>query len=232
MTRCIALLSSGLDSTVALALAIEKNVKVELALTYDYGQRAREKEVEHASQIANYFDIPFQVLTLDWFRNLGGSALTSESKALPNPNLKALDNQELSEKSAEAVWVPNRNGVFIEVAASIAEGKGFDSLLVGFNKEEAATFPDNSKTYIDEINSALSLSTRNQIEVFSPTLNLNKAEIVNEALRLSIPLALLWSCYEKQDRMCGKCESCMRLKRAFAKNEVSFDDFFTDKNLE
>ena len=102
MTRCIALLSSGLDSTVGIALAIEQKTRIDLALTYDYGQRAAQNEIEHAGKIADYFDIPFQVITLDWFRNLGKSALTTNSLTLPNPDLHALDDQKSAEASADA----------------------------------------------------------------------------------------------------------------------------------
>ncbi len=231
MTRCIALLSSGLDSTVGIALAIEQKTRIDLALTYDYGQRAAQNEIEHAGKIADYFDIPFQVITLDWFRNLGKSALTTNSLTLPNPDLHALDDQKSAEASADAVWVPNRNGVFIEVAASLAEGKNFDSILLGFNKEEAATFPDNSEAYLNAMNTALSFSTRKNVKVISPTLGMTKFEIVGHAVRLGIPFQLFWSCYEREEMMCGSCESCMRLKRAMAKNEVSFSDYFTNQDL-
>jgi 7-cyano-7-deazaguanine synthase len=115
------------------------------------------------------------------------------------------------------VWVPNRNGVFINLAAAFAESLEASLIITGFNAEEAATFPDNSPQYVEAINEALSFSTQNQVQVFSPTQNLNKTEIVNLGLQLALPWELVWSCYKEGDsagRMCGECESCRRFMRA------------------
>jgi 7-cyano-7-deazaguanine synthase len=142
-----------------------------------------------------------------------------------------LSEKLFSEQSAKAVWVPNRNGVFIEVAASLAEAEGHSEITVGFNSEEAGTFPDNSEEYIRAISKALSYSTQNSVRVTSPTASLNKVDIVRHAKREHFPFSLIWSCYENGSKMCGKCESCMRLKRALHANEVAYAEMFTDQSF-
>ncbi|NBT58511.1 7-cyano-7-deazaguanine synthase QueC [bacterium] len=229
----VALLSSGLDSSVAVAMAMKQGYELKLALTFDYGQKAAPKELEHAGQLARYWNIPHHTLELSFFSSKAGSSLlrTSETRALPHLSLADLDDLHASRKSAKSVWVPNRNGVFIEIAACFAEQLDASYLIVGFNREEAATFPDNSKAYRESLNQALAFSTSNQVKVISPTESLDKTEIVRHALELQLPLELFWSCYQTGALMCGVCESCMRLKRAFKKNEVPFHDYFTNPSL-
>lgn len=225
--RAVALLSSGLDSSVAMDLAHQHDCDVVLALTFDYGQRAAAREIAQAKAIASHLGIPHRVIRLDWFSSLtSGGGLLTDAQKLPQPTLEELSLLQASQESAKAVWVPNRNGVFIEVAASIAEDLKAQMIIVGFNQEEAATFPDNSQDYLIAITHALSYSTANQVVVNSPTARLHKKEIVAEAIQNKFPLELVWSCYENRERMCGRCESCMRFKRALAANQVSYESWF------
>jgi 7-cyano-7-deazaguanine synthase len=121
---------------------------------------------------------------------------------------------DLAAPSMKAVWVANRNGVFLNVAAAFAEASGESEVLVGFNKEEAATFPDNSAGYIEAVNRALSFSTLNGVRVASYTTEWGKPRILKEAIGIGLPLDLVWSCYEAGPRRCWKCESCKRSERA------------------
>ena len=125
------------------------------------------------------------------------------AQALPSLNSDQLDDFQSCKESAKSVWVPNRNGVLLELAAAIAEDQGADSIIVGFNTEEAVTFPDNSAAYLKAMNHALSFSTANQVTVLSPTLELTKKEIIRKALESEFPLEMLWSCYDSRDKMCG-----------------------------
>ncbi|MFG0317614.1 MAG: 7-cyano-7-deazaguanine synthase QueC [Planctomycetota bacterium JB042] len=210
----VALLSGGLDSTVATAAA-HREVGVALALAVDYGQRAAAREVEASGRIAAALGVPHRTVSLDFLADVTGTALVDADAALPRPDDAALDDAAgAAADSMAAVWVPNRNGLFVAVAATFAEGLGADRVVVGFNREEAATFPDNSEEFVDRTNAALSLSTRNGVRVVSPTAGLDKEGIVRMGYDLDAPLALVWSCYEGRDRPCGTCESCRRLARA------------------
>jgi len=201
----VAILSGGLDSTVSLAAAT-RQMDVVLALTFDYGQRAARRERAASARIAKHYRIPHKVLAIPWLAELTGTALVNRRAKLPL--------NEMSVRSAKAVWVPNRNGVFIEIAAAHAESLGAQRLITGFNKEEAVTFPDNSPAYVSAVNFALSYSTANGVRVVSFTGNLEKKGIVNLGRRLNAPLKDIWPCYEGGKRWCGECESCLRSLRA------------------
>ncbi len=227
--KAVALLSSGLDSTIATLLAQTYDCDVLQAITFDYGQRAALREIENSRRISEYLKIPHRSIELPWFKTFhsGGGLLKSE-ESLPQPDGWQLSDRKSSEASAKAVWVPNRNGVFIEIAAGIAEDLGAEAVIVGFNTEEAATFPDNTVDYMIAISYALTYSTGNRVQVLSPTARLDKAAIVREAIQHKFPLNLIWSCYEGANQMCGHCESCMRFKRALNSNKVNDEPYFTN----
>lgn len=204
-------------------MARRDGFNIDLAVTFNYGQIPVEQEIAHAKKICDSWNIPHKVIALSFLENPTGS--------IPNPSPEDLESFDQSKKNAEAVWVPNRNGVFLEVAAAIAEKRKADWLVVGFNKEEAATFPDNSEDYIQAINQALFFSTANHVQVVCPTKAMNKNEILAEGIKLDVPLSFIWSCYRNEKSMCGICESCMRLKRAFDQNRIKPDDYFKNSAL-
>ena len=230
--KAVACLSGGLDSSVALWLARREGWDVCLALTFDYGQRASTREIRQAESLARSLAIPHRVVTLPWLRDFAhGGALLDQRTALPEPGMNQLSDSDFSKASAKAVWVPNRNGVMIEVAAGFAEDAEASAVIVGFNLEEAATFPDNSQAYMEKITEALSFSTSNRVRVISPTAVFSKTEIVAKAKAMNFPFQLLWSCYEAGEKMCGVCESCMRLKRALDRNEAIREVPFENASL-
>lgn len=211
--RAVALVSGGLDSLVATwATAAEHEIA--LALTADYGQRAAAREIRAAAKQAEALLVPHKVVKLPWLGELGGNALTDVTKPLPQIAATKLDDMGAATASAAGVWVPNRNGVLINVAGAFADALGCELIVVGFNAEEGATFPDNTPGFMDATDAALAFSTRVHACVHSPTAGLTKAEIVTLGEALHAPLELAWSCYEGGEDHCGECESCRRLVRA------------------
>ncbi len=213
--KSLILLSAGLDSAANLAFCREFDQPI-LALTINYGQMAAMREIEAAKKLSDFYDVRHEVIEAPWLGRLGGNALTDSSRALPQPEINDLDQIDAAHKTAKAVWVPNRNGVLIHIASSYAESMSAEHVVVGFNREEAATFPDNSMEYLDCVNGALALSTSNGVKVHCYTGTLNKAEIVGELAKLkpAFPMGLIWSCYLGGDQPCGRCESCQRMTRA------------------
>ena len=209
----ILMLSGGLDSTVAAFMATE-TTEPRLALTFDYGQRARRRELAAGYALAQIIGVPHRTVFLPFFREFEGGALTDPNRRLPEPEESELDDLAKARGTAGAVWVPNRNGVFVAVAAAWAESIGASVLVVGFNAEEARTFPDNGGEFVAAQNAALELSTSNGVKVFAPTLSWTKEQIVRHAKAHDWPLELVWSCYEGDDQPCGRCESCRRFLRA------------------
>ncbi len=217
--KSLILLSGGLDSAANLAFAHHFDEPL-LALTIDYGQRAVQPEIQAAKKLAAYYGVEHQVLDLKWLGALGGSSLTSKKIDVPQMASNQLDDLKKAQETAKQVWVPNRNGLFINAAAAIAESRGFHQVVVGFNKEEAATFPDNSSQFLGVATLSLKYSTSIGIKVACYTDMLMKTEIV-QALRnleMKFPFEMVWSCYHSGEdtggKMCGKCESCQRFIRA------------------
>ncbi len=216
-SKSILLLSAGLDSLTNLAMASQKS-QVVLALTFDYGQRSAKQEIKMAKKICKHYKIPHEAIAIPWLKKLTKTALVNRGRKIPKPSLKNLNQYSVSLQNAKAVWVPNRNGVFINIAAAYAESLGASEIIVGFNKEEAVTFPDNSAKYLKQATTALSSSTLSKVKIKSYTLRLDKKQIVKKALEVGAPLQYVWSCYEGRSKMCGDCESCKRLQRALDAN--------------
>jgi len=214
----VILLSGGLDSSANCGIGVEQGFHYKKALTIDYGQRAAQNEIQAAQKFSEYYKIPHQVIELKWLGTLGKSRLTHREQPVPVFEKSQLDDCVLTQDSAQKVWVPNRNGIFIELAAAWAESLGCTEVVVGFNKEEAQTFPDNSVDYIEKINQSLFFSTQNHVKVHSFTAQLTKIEIVRILKKLKTPFHFdwLWSCYvgDQNGKQCGQCESCQRLSRA------------------
>lgn len=215
MVKSIILLSGGLDSLVSLGLKKEE-LNVELALTFDYGQKSVEKEIKASKKICDYYNIRHEVIKMDWLKNITQTSLVSDSNV---PTGEELDNPE---NSAKSVWVPNRNGLFLNIAGSFADSYGYNYILIGANKEEGQTFPDNTQEFIDAVNSEFEFSTQNKPKVVAPLINYDKNDIVMLALKNGVPLELTMSCYNGGEKHCGICESCTRLKHALKANNDTF----------
>src|SRR5262249_37697076 len=218
-TSYVALLSGGLDSTVS-AFAARRKGPVGIALVMDYGQRAAKQEIEAAKKIAKRLKAECRVIKLPFLEVVTETALVMNDKVIPQLKMTKLDDRGETEKSAQEVWVPNRNGLFLNVAACVAEGEGFAEILVGFNAEEAATFPDNSANFVDRADRFFECSTLSKIQVYAPTLGLNKTEVVKLGIELDVPFGDLYSCYLGKKRHCGRCESCLRSMRAFQNSGI------------
>jgi 7-cyano-7-deazaguanine synthase len=188
---------------------------VALALTFDYGQRAARREVACASFMCQQMGVPHRLVSLPWLQEICHTALVDASVAIPEITPPDLGEQPVtSGATAEAVWVPNRNGVFVNVAAAFAESMGAETVVAGFNAEEAATFPDNSAGFVSAANALLAYSTRSQVRVMSYTQNLEKDAIVRLGRSLGAPITSVWSCYYGEAEHCWRCESCARLEQA------------------
>ena len=143
------------------------------------------------------------------------------AQKIPTGREVSIDDMERSTETMKAVWVPNRNGILLNIAAGFAEGLDASFVIPGFNVEEAATFPDNSQDYMNALDEAFSFSTRNRVKVKCFSTAMNKTQIVTEAAKLEVPLKDLWPCYFAEEKWCGECESCQRFSRAIRESGVS-----------
>ena len=202
-SNSIILLSGGLDSTVSATIAARRT-KIIFALTFDYGQRAAEMEIKASRKICRALGIRHKIVALPFFRDLKGLRMCDRRKK-KNPN---------EFKTIDQVWIPNRNGLFINIAASYAEHYNASLIVAGFNREEASEFLDNSSRFIAAVNHSLMYSTRNRVKVISYIAEFSKPQIYRLGIKHHAPLKHIYSCYLGTKEMCGKCASCMRLLAA------------------
>ncbi len=212
MSRAIILLSAGMDSVVAFKLAYGDYEEIR-CVTFAYGQRAQSTELEYASKICAMYGVPHNIVDLSWYAGFKG-ALT-DSDELPVLDSAVLEHFETTKETAKVVWVPARNAVFLSIGAAFCDHFNFDSVVVGFNKEEAATFPDNSSDFLARFNDALEYAVLGNVQVHAPLIQSDKSEIALLGLQIDAPLEWSWSCYAADSTPCSVCESCVRRSRAF-----------------
>ncbi len=197
--KSIILLSGGLDSTVSAAIARRRTDPL-FALTFDYGQHAAKMEIMVSKKTCRFLGLKHKTVRLPFFREFSNVMLLRGKQRKPGRFDRLRD-----------VWVPNRNALFVNVAACFAEYYGAMVIVTGFNREEAQEFPDNSKRFLDSINRTLRYSTLNKVRVRSYVLPFTKKEIYKLGLKYKIPLENVYSCYVGGESMCGECASCKRL---------------------
>lgn len=222
--KSVVLLSGGMDSTVNLYEAARSG-QVLLALTIDYGQRALVREVAAAQKLCAALKIPHRVLALPFFKEFGQSSLVDRNIPLPLKTQVSIDDFSTSTQTAKSVWVPNRNGILLNIAAGFAEALGADTLIPGFNKEEATTFPDNSREFMEQVTTSLRFSTANHVQVQCFTVDMDKTQIVARGQQLGVDWSMIWPCYQAFEKWCGECESCQRSLRALAANGIATQNY-------
>ena len=219
--RVLVLFSGGVDSTTALALAINQygheNV---VALSISYGQK-HDKEIQATNQIAKYYQVEHIFLDLaKIFEYSDCSLLNHSSKEIPHETYA----KQLSKTDGKPVttYVPFRNGLFLSSAASIALSKNCNLIYYGAHKDDAAgnAYPDCSEIFNNAMNQAIYEGSGHQLQIEAPFVNKSKADIVKIGLDLNVPYHLTWSCYEGNDKPCGKCGTCLDRQEAFLKNGV------------
>ncbi len=212
MKKAIAVLSGGLDCTVASSV-YDRDYEIH-AITFNYGQKAFKRELEASREICKKMNWSHEVIDLPWLSKISTSSLNT-SEEIPEVSEADLDDIEKSSESASSVWVPARNTVFTSIALSYAESIGAEIIIVGWNGEEGSTFPDNSKKYMEKFNELIDVGSPDKIKIEAPAIDLNKEEIIELGVKVGAPMELSYSCYKGGDKHCGVCESCMRRRRAF-----------------
>jgi 7-cyano-7-deazaguanine synthase len=210
--KAVVLLSGGLDSTTALAIAVARGLDV-YPLSVEYGQRHR-VELERAQAIAAHYGRPHATVSVRFGEAIQGSALTDEIEV---PKDRPMD--EMAD-GIPVTYVPARNTFLLGLAASYAEQLGARFVYVGFNALDYSGYPDCRPEYVKHYNRALLLGLEQVVQVIAPIIRMRKTAIVRKALALGAPLHLTWSCYSGDggagEAPCGRCDSCRIRSAAFA----------------
>ena len=207
-TRAVVVLSGGMDSCVCAALASRDYQAA--ALHVSYGQRTEARECQAFVAICDRLGITERLIVRnEALRQIGGSALTD--KHLPVPEASGVIGSAIP-----ITYVPFRNAHFLAVAVSWAEVIGAKKIFIGAVEQDSSGYPDCRPAYYEAFNQVIGTGTAaGDIQIVTPLIHLRKAEIVHLGLELGAPFDLTWSCYVRQDRACGTCESCVLRLRAF-----------------
>jgi len=220
-TRAVVLLSGGMDSCVCATLAARDYDAA--AMHIQYGQRTEARELRSFQQVCDRLGIRDRLVFRDpVFRAIGGSALTDEQISVPQAEAEFQGSSPAERGSQIPVtYVPFRNAHFLSAAVSWAEVLGAGKIYIGAVEQDSSGYPDCRPEFYRAFNEVIRIGTRagneqTGIEVVTPLIGMRKAQIVTLGLELGAPLDLTWSCYSREDRACGRCESCVLRMRAFA----------------
>lgn len=213
--NAVVLLSGGLDSTTALAIALAEGYRV-YALSFRYGQR-HSIELESARRVAAAMGVARHLIVDIDLRAIGGSALTDEI-AVP----KSRSTAEMS-TGIPVTYVPARNTIFLSFALGWAEVLGAADIFIGVNALDFSGYPDCRPEYIEAYERMASLATRagveghTQLKIHAPLIAMTKAEIIRKGLELGVDYSLTHSCYDPtlEGLACGNCDSCLLRQKGF-----------------
>lgn len=199
--KALCVMSGGMDSTLSAYMMKSSGYEI-IAVHFNYDQRTQTKELECFHRICNELGVLEKyILDLDFFSQLGASALTDKSIEVPTGGI---------EEGIPVTYVPFRNGIFLSMAAAIAEKEGAQVISIGVVEEDSSGYPDCRESYIKSMQESINLGTKDEtnIEIKMPLVHLKKSQIVQKSLELHVPLQLTWSCYKDETQACGVCDSC------------------------
>jgi 7-cyano-7-deazaguanine synthase len=218
MTRAIVLLSGGMDSLVCTAKAVAECDELNF-LHFSYGQRTAVREQACFEALVRHYQ-PKRHRHIDykWLSEIGGSALTDSSMEIPSHE---------DSKGIPVTYVPFRNATFLCAAVAWAEVINANCIYIGAVEEDSSGYPDCREVFFDAFKQLITTGSKaaNTIEIRTPVLHLNKAEIVQLGMELNAPFVHSWSCYANNDAACGVCDSCRLRLKAF--NKAGYEDPIT-----
>ncbi|HJR08583.1 MAG TPA: 7-cyano-7-deazaguanine synthase QueC [Pyrinomonadaceae bacterium] len=205
----VCLVSGGMDSCVTAAIAGTEFDELAF-LHVSYGQRTEAREGRAFEELAEHYKVTKRlVASLDYLARIGGSSLTDARIPVAVADLSA--------REIPTSYVPFRNAHLLSIAVSWAEVLGARAVYIGAVAEDSSGYPDCRPEFYAAFQQAIDTGTRpeTRVEIRTPVIHLRKSEIVRRGLELGAPLALTWSCYQAEDRACGRCDSCALRLRAF-----------------
>ena len=219
LKKAVCIISGGMDSTLSAYITKAKGYEI-IGVHFNYSQRTEAKELKCFEAICDKLEVKNKyVLDMSFFKQLGASALTDENIKVPTCGV---------EEGIPVTYVPFRNGIFLSMAAAIAEKENAKLIVIGVVEEDSSGYPDCKEEYIKAMQKAINFGTKptTNITISMPLVHLKKSQIVQEAIKYDVPLELTWSCYQSSDKACGVCDSCrLRLngfKEAGVKDPIPY----------
>jgi len=225
----IILVSGGMDSCVAAAIAHERYRTAFLHI--NYGQRTEARELRAFNEIADFYKAEKRlIVNIEHLKVIGGSALTDTNISVPEAAIQhaALQNQKTA---IPVTYVPFRNAHLLSIAVSWAEVIGANAIFIGAVEEDSSGYPDCREIFYQAFSKVIETGTKpkTKIDIITPLIHMKKSEIVTTGASLGAPLHLTWSCYQNSEKACGKCESCMLRLNGF--KEAGIQDVISYENV-
>ncbi len=204
--KAVCIISGGMDSALSSTIAKKEGYDI-IALHFNYAQRTQDKELECFNLIAKDLEVQESyIIDLDFFKQIGATALIGNKFDVPTDGIKP---------GVPITYVPYRNGIFLSIAAAIAQKHNARAIYIGVVEEDSSGYPDCRESFIKSIENSINLGLKDDtnLEIKTPLIHLSKAQIVSKAIELGVKLEHTWSCYKNSDKACGVCDSCrLRLK--------------------
>lgn len=218
--KALVLSSGGIDSTTCIAIAVKALGKENVAtLSMFYGQK-HAKELTAAADVAEYYGIPnYQIDLSELYKFTNNPLLMGSSESIPHKSYA----EQIIETGKVITYVPFRNGLFLSVAAVVAESLFPNEechIYIGAHADDATgnAYADCSKSFTTHMEYAVRIGTYGKKELIAPLIALNKSDVVEVGLKLKAPYHLTWSCYEGGEEPCGRCATCIDRRKAFEAN--------------
>ena len=221
--KAVILSSGGLDSTTCLAIAVDKLGKENVStVSIFYGQR-HARELSCARAVAEFYGVNhYEFDAAEIMKNSSSALLNSSTKSLEHSSYA----EQIKNNPRVETYVPFRNGLMLSMAASFADGlyNGDEvEIYIGVHQDDTAVnaYPDCSEKFIKAMSDAIEIGTYGKIKIVAPFLGKTKADVVKIGTNLGVPYELTWSCYERGDKPCGRCATCIDRAKAFAANGLT-----------
>ena len=204
--RVLVVASGGMDSTVALAKAVNDYEYVEV-VSFKYGSNHNDREYAALEKTCAKYGVKLTRIDLDFIHKYFKSSLLEGADSIPEGHY--------AEDNMKSTVVPYRNGIMLSIAAGLAESRDLDAIILGNHSGDHTVYPDCRPSFITSISTAIKEGTWKKIETISPFCNMTKADIARLGGELGVDFSLTYSCYKGGEKHCGKCGTCIERKEAF-----------------
>lgn len=204
--KVVVLLSGGVDSVTAF-YAVQQGYQVVAALSFDYGAKHNQSELQFARYHAERAGVHYEEVQLDFMNRAFKSDLLQSGGAIPQGHY--------TEANMKSTVVPFRNGIMLAIAAGYAESQGAGGIVIAAHSGDHAIYPDCRPEFMHAMELAIKAGTYEGVRVIAPFLNQNKGDIVRQGTQLGVDYSKTWSCYCGGALHCGKCGTCVERKEAF-----------------